>query len=157
MAITEKQLAALNDKSTVVIIPAEGVESQIALKFLNANAPKVVSEQRVFDELHLLSLQGQIKVCVVHRSPARSAKQYKVRVDGTLVDELRPEKELMDEVIVTFPIEPKFTREGPMKPLVLDVPGFLEAIGIEMARHSTRLDYVDKGEQRPQILRLSWS
>lgn len=157
MAITDKQLAALNDKSTVVIIPSYGTESELALKFIKANAPKVIEEQRVFDELHLLSLQGQIKVCVVHRSNAKPSVEYAVRGDGTVVSELRPEKELMDEMLVTKPVEPKFTREGPMKPLVLDVSGFLEAIGIEMARGSTRLDYVDKGEQRPQILRLAWS
>ena len=157
MSITAKQLEALNDKATVVIIPDSGVEAQIAVRFLNANAPKVVQEQRVFDELHLLSLQGNIKVCVVHRSPATPAKKYFTRVDGQLVDELRPEKELMDEVLVTEPVAPKFTREGPMKPLVLDVPGFLEAIGIAMAPGGTRLDYIDKGEQRPQVLKLSWS
>lgn len=155
MAINEKQLAALNDKSVVIIIPAEGIESALTKKFLQANAPKAVEEQRVFDELHLLALQGQIKVAVVHRNPATPAMKYEVRGDGHMTHYLRPEKELMDEMIVTKPVEPRFTREGPMKPLVLNVSGFLEDIGIEMMRFGTRLDYVDKGSQRPQILKVS--
>ena len=155
MALTDKQLAALNDKATVVIIPADGVEAQIARQFLEANAPKTISEDRVFDNLHLLSLQGAIKVCAVYRSNKTPSVRYFRREDGVRESELRPINELMDEMIVTAPVEPKYTREGPMKPLLLDVAGFLAAMGQQLT--PMRLDYIDKGEAKPQVMKLSWT
>lgn len=156
MAVTDKQLAMLNDKDTIVIIPPSGLESQLAMQWLKANAPKVVQEQRVMDELHLLALQGNIKTCFVFRNPSTPCKEQFVLANGALTDKVRPLKELMDEMLVSKPIEPHFRREHPLKPAILDIPGYLEAVGKELMPY-IRLDYVDKAVERPQKLRLTWT
>ena len=156
MAITEKQIATLNDKNTVVIVPSDGVEAQLAHQFLQANAPKVVEEQRMFQELHLLALQAAIKVVYVYRNPSTPVREQFVRPDGLMGDKQRPIKELMDEMIVTKPLEPTFTREHPLKPPILNISSFLEETG-KVFSHGLRLDFVDKGMPRPQVLRMSWT
>jgi hypothetical protein len=156
MAITEKQLATLNDKQTIVIVPAEGVEGQLAQEFLKGMAPKVVSELRMFQELHLLALQGSVKVCFVYRNPSTPCYEQFVRPDGLMGSKLRAKKDLMDEMIVTQGIEPEFVREHPLKPAILNISGFLDSTAKLLAPY-IRLDYVDKGEVRPQVLRLSWT
>lgn len=156
MAVSQKQLEVLNDKNTVVIVPAEGVEAQIAHQFLQHNAPKVVDEQRMFQELHLLALQANIKVVYVYRNPSTPVRQQFVRPDGLMGDAQRPIKELMDEMIVTKPLEPVFTREHPLKPPILNISSFLEESGKAFS-HGLRLDFVDKGMARPQVLRMSWT
>jgi len=156
MAITDKQLSMLNDKSTVILIPAEGQESKLAMRFLKANVKKAIDEQRVFDELHLLALQGGIRVCFVFRDCAKPVMEPHVRNDGAMTAVMRPEKELMDEMQVSHSIEPKFVREHPLRPAILDVPGFLEEVGKNIVPMGMRLAFVDLGSQRPQVLRLSW-
>src|ERR1700755_3439901 len=152
MAITDKQLAALNDKDTIVIFPAFGVASDLARTFLVNNAPKVVSEDRMFDTLELTMLQAKMKVCCVYRMPKTPPMRYILQVAGTKTHELRPERELMDEMFISAPIEPQFTREGPAKPYKLNVALFLEDMG--KALEGANLEYIDKGEARPQVLQL---
>lgn len=154
MALTDKQLAALNDPKTIVIFPAAGAESEIARAFIEANAPKVVAEERLFDTLDHRSLNSDMKVVVVYRDPRKPVFAYQVTLEGKMHSR-RPEKELFDEVIVTQPVTPKYTREGPMKPYILDVAGFLEAMGLAM-KHC-RLDYIDKGAAKPQQMQVSWT
>lgn len=155
--INAKQLETLNHADTVVIIPATGPEHELAKMFLQNNAPKVIADERMFEELNLLALHGKIKVVVVHRSRAKPAMRYFKQADGMTASELRPEKELMDEMLLSDAVEPKFLRDGPMKPLLLSVPTFLKELGEALAPMGTRMDYIDKGEVKPQILRVSWS
>jgi hypothetical protein len=155
MAITDKQLAWLNDKETIVIIPPTGIASDLARQFIESNAPKVISEDRIFDTLELGMLGAKMKVCCVFRSPKTPAMKYILQVDGTKAHELRPERELMDEMRVSAPIEPQFTREGPAKPYKLNVSRFLEEAGL--ALDGMRFDYIDKGEARPQVLQLCFT
>lgn len=155
MAITDKQLAWLNDKETIVIIPPNGVAADLARAFIEANAPKVISEERMFDTLELGMLGAKLKVCCVFRSPKTPAMKYVLNVDGTKTHELRPERELMDEMIVSPPVEPQFTREGPAKPYKLNVTRFLEECGQTIK--GMRFDYVDKGEAKPQVLQLCFT
>ncbi len=152
MAITGKQIEALNDSSTIVIYPANGVESELARTFLMNNAPKVISEDRCFDTLELTMLAAKMKVAVVYRSTRTPVMKYILQVDGTKAHERRPEKELMDEMRVFGPIEPIFTREGPAKPYKLNVAKFLEEMGATL--DGMRFDYVDKGEAKPQVMQL---
>lgn len=156
MAISNKQIEVLNDKQTVVIIPADGPEAKLAQQFLAMNAPKVVEEQRMFQELHLLALQAAIKVVYVYRNPSTPVQQQFVRPDGLMGAVDRPIKELMDEMIVSKPLEPTFTREHPLKPPILNISSFLEETG-KAFTHGLRLDFVDKGMPRPQVLRMSWT
>jgi hypothetical protein len=155
MALTDKQLAILNDKETIVIIPPNGIASDLARTFITNSAPKVVSEDRLFDTLELSMLGAKMKVCCVYRSPKTPAMKYILQVDGTKAHELRPEAELMDEMRVSTPIEPQFTREGPAKPYKLNVSRFLEDIGQTL--DGMRFDYIDKGEARPQVLQLCFT
>lgn len=152
MAISDKQLAVLNDKETIVIFPPNGVAGDIARAFLENNVPKVVSEDRMFDTLELTMLASKMKVAFVFRSPKTPAMKYLLQVDGTKTHELRPERELMDEIRVFGPIEPQFTREGPAKPYKLNIALFLEEVG--KALDGMRLGYIDMGEARPQVLQL---
>lgn len=154
MPITDKQIALLKHKDTIVIIPPEGEAQQIARTFLEYNAPSVIDEMRVFDELHLLSLQTAVNIVCVFRSTKKPTKEYK-RVDGDVTSVPRPEKELLDEVIITQPVAPTFTREHPMRPPILDKPAFFESM-TRATMPYCRLDYVDKGAQVPQLLRLRW-
>lgn len=154
MALTDKQLAALNDPKTIVIFPASGSESEIAKAFIESNAPKVITEERLFDTLHHGALNSDVKVVVVYRDPRRPVFTYQVTLEGK-VHSRRPEKELFDEMIVTQPVTPKYTREGPMKPYILDVAGFLEAMGHAM-KHC-RLDYIDKGMAKPTEMQVCWT
>ena len=156
MPLSDKQIAALKDKNTYVLIPENGPESQLAQQFLEANAPSVIAEERVFYELHLLSLHANLNMLAVFRSPKRPCMDYTHGPDGVLRNKLRPVKELMDEMLITQPVTPKFHKEAPMKPLVMDLPKFLEDMANELVPKGIRLDYVDKGESRPQILKLTW-
>jgi hypothetical protein len=155
MAITGKQVEVLNDKDTIVIFPANGVESELARTFLVNNAPKVASEDRMFDTLELTMLAAKMKVAFVYRAPKTPAMKYILQVDGTKTHELRPERELMDEMRVFGPFEPAFTRDGPAKPYKLSVARFLEDVGA--ALEGMRLDFIDKGEPRPQVMQLSYT
>lgn len=155
MAITNKQLEVLNDKDTVVIFPANGIESDLAKDFLTNNAPKVVNEDRMFDTLELTMLAAKMKVVFVYRSPKTPALRYINQVDGTKVHERRPEQELMNEMRVYGPFEPAFTRDGPAKPYKLSVAKFLEDVGAGL--EGMRLDFIDKGEARPQVMQLSYT
>lgn len=155
MPITDKQLAWLNDKETIVIIPPNGIASDLARTFITNTAPKVVSEDRLFDTLELTMLASKMKVCCVYRSPKTPAMKYILQVDGTKAHELRPEADLMAEMRVTTPIEPQFTREGPAKPYKLSVSRFLEDMGQTL--DGMRFDYIDKGEAKPQVLQLCFT
>lgn len=154
MAITDKHIAVLKHKDTIVIIPTDGDAQKYARMFLEANAPSVIDEMRMFDELHLLSLQQNVNIVCVFRSTKKPAMEYK-RVDGDITRTPRPDKELMDEIIVTAPVSPTFVREHPMRPAILDKPAFFEAMAKQTMPHC-RFDYTDKGAEVPQVLRLVW-
>lgn len=156
MTVTDKQLEMLKDKNTLVIIPATGLEGQLAMQFLKANAPSVVKEMRVFEELHLLALQGGVRTAFVFRDPSTPCHEQFVRTDGALSTKQRPIKELMDEMIVSHSVEPQFIREHPLKPAILSISKYLEDVGRALAPH-IRLDFIDKGEVKPQVLRLDWT
>lgn len=156
MPVTEKQLEMLKDKQTLVIIPATGIEGRLAMDFLKANAPSVVKEQRVYEELHLLALQGGIRTTFVFRDPSTPVHEQFVRTDGALSSKQRPTKELMDEMLISHSVEPEFVREHPLRPAILNVSGYLERVGKALAPH-IRLDFIDKGEVKPQVLRLEWT
>jgi hypothetical protein len=153
MAITDKQLAALKSKDSIIIIPNAPEAADHAKMFLDVNAPSVVEEMRVFEELWISTLQQNINIICVFRSIKKPSKEYK-RVDGDITYTPRPDRELMDEVIVTAPIRATFVREHPMKPPVLDRPAFFELMGKETVQYGFHFEYIDKGMQNPQILRL---
>ena len=158
MAISQKQLESLKDKNNAILIPSLPFEREIAINFLQANAPEVIEQERYFEELYLSSLHAQMKLVCVFRSNRRPAKRWYRGPDGQLIDESRPEKELMDEMRVTQPMTPTFTKEAPTKPPKLNAAKFLEEMGVElMQRYGLRLDFVDKGQQQPQVLQLSWT
>lgn len=156
MPVPDKaELEVLNDKNTIVIVPEAGQEHIIVRKYLQANAPKVISEQRMFSELILSTLQTDITIVVVTRNPTMAPNTTFVDVDGKQHHRPRYDEELLEEVRVSAPVKCSkyWVRDNPMRPGRPDVAGMLEALGKTIS--PWRLDYVDKGEERPQILKLT--
>lgn len=154
MALDKVKLDTLLDKNTVVIIPEFGEENKIALKYLRKHASKVVSEQRVYTELVMSTLQTDISVVTVARNYANPIKLSEIDKAGMLNYPRRPDSELEDEVEVSAPIKVSkyWVRDNPMRPGRPDTAGILEAIGKESI--PWRLDFVDKGAEKPEVLVL---
>lgn len=149
------ELEVLNDKNTIVIVPEEGAEHRIARKFLQMNAPKVITEQRMFSELVLGTLQTDITILVVTRDPSIATNTTFADVDGKLHHKSRGDEALLEEVRVSAPVKVSkyWVRDNPMRPGRPDVAGMLEALG--KTTTPWRFDFVDKGEDKPQILKLT--
>jgi len=155
MALDKATQDALNDKNTIVIIPEVGDEYKIVNKWLKSNASRVITEQRVFTELHLGTLQTDVNIMCVTRNFEMPTRTEVVDNDGRLHYPSRPDAELAAEVCVSEPIRcSKFwIRDNPMRPGRPDTAGILEALN--QAVSPWRLDFVDKGENKPQILKLT--
>jgi hypothetical protein len=144
----------LNDKNTVVIIPPFGAEGVIATKWLRKNASKVISEQRVFTELYLSSLQTDITIVTVARDYSNPIQLPQIDAAGYTHYPNRPEVELDDEVAMSQPVKvSKFwVRDNPMRPGKPDTAGILEALG--KVTSPWRLEFIDRGAEKPEILQL---
>lgn len=154
MALDKADQDILNDKNTIVIIPYFGKENQIAINWLRRNASKVITEQRMFTELYMSSLQTDISIVLVMRN-------YEIPIQTTEVDNAgnthypdRPTAQLDEEVEMTTPLKVSkhWVRDNPMRPGRPDVAGILEALGKESS--PWRLEFIDKGAERPEILTL---
>lgn len=154
MAIDKADLDVLNDKSTIVVIPEVGEEYTIVRQYLQQFAPKVISEQRVFTELSLGSLQTDVSVVLVFRIFDNPIRTFATDKDGHAYYPKRPNNELFDEVVITAPVKvSKFwLRDNPMRPGKPDSAGILEALG--KVSIPWRLDFIDKGETKPELLKL---
>jgi hypothetical protein len=160
MTIDKKLLDTLSEPNTIVIIQDGGVDSQIAERWLEKHAPKVVEEQRVYTELHLPHLQAPQSVCAVFRSPKTPAVGYVVNQQGSLVSFPRPDMPKGDdpgtfsEVVVTKPIKvgDYWQRTNTRAPGAPDRPAFMQALQETLI--PLRLDFADKGEAKPEILAL---
>ena len=154
MALDKADQDLLNDKNTIVIIPEVQPEYMIATKWLRQNAPKAISEQRVFTELSLSSLQTDIRIVTVARDFAEPVARQVVDAGGGLHYPNRPDAELLAEVDVSDPVQvSKFwVRDNPMRPGKPDTAGILEAIN--KASMPWIYEFVDKGEAKPDLLKL---
>jgi hypothetical protein len=154
VAIDKAEQDTLNDKNTIVIIPPFGQEQVIATKWLRRNASKVISEQRVFTELYLSSLQTDITIVVVARDYSNPIKLVEIDNAGNMHYPNRPDPELEEEVEVTTPVKVSkyWTRENPMRPGKPDIAAMLEQLGKETS--PWRLEYTDKGAEKPEIMQL---
>ena len=152
--MTENNEALFNDKNTMVIIPEMEEEYRIAYKWLRKHAPKVISEQRVFTELTLSSLQTDITITCLARDYSLPIKHAHINNDDSVSYVNRPEQDLDDEVKFSAPIKvSKFwVRDNPMRPGKPDTAGILEALG--KVTSPWRLEFIDKGEAKPDILKL---
>lgn len=154
MTIDKAEKELLDDKNTVVIIPEIGKEYQYTMKFLQKNTPRVVSDQRVFTELDLGSLQTDITVVVVAREFSNPLQISEMGADNMPHYFDRPFAELEEEQRISKPVKVSkyWVRDNPMRPGKPDTAGILEALAKECL--PWRLDFVDKGEDKPQILKL---
>lgn len=156
MALDKQDQDLLNDKNTVVVIPDFGPEYTIAIKWLRANAQKVISEQRVFTQLVLSALQTDITIVTLARefsntSPIQMPQQG---LEGKVHYYPRSDAELQSEVQMSEPIKVSkyWIRDNPMRPGRPDTAAILEALGKECG--PWRLDFIDKGEDKPEVLAL---
>jgi hypothetical protein len=154
MALDKATQDLLNDKNTIVIIPEYGAEYQIAYKFMKRNAPKAVSEARVFTELALGALQTDVSVVVVARNFENPIQEHKIDVGGKSHYPNRPEADLEAEVQVSDPVKVSkyWVRDSPMRPGRPDNAGILEALGKVI--DPWHFEFVDKGEAKPELLKL---
>jgi len=156
MTITKAQIDAItNDQNTIVLVLDAGNESQIAFRWLQRAAPKVLEQQRVLTELHLMQLQAAVNVVAVFRMPVNAAVNYEPDKAGTIRTYPRPDAELMEEMHMTKPVSMKdyWDRPSPTSPGKPDVPRFLEALNIAIVPY--RMDFIDKGEAKPSIMKLA--
>lgn len=155
MAIDKKLIDTLQDANTIVVMQDGGVDAAIAERWLKQNAPSVLADERVLIELHLTHLLPGQAVCAVFRRPDTPAMNYNVRADnGAVVTTPRPDADTFAEIVVTKPVKvgdywDKPHARAPGKP---NTSAFLEALSQTLL--PLRLVYADKGEQKPQILKL---
>lgn len=154
MALDKAEQDLLNDKNTMVIIPEFGMEYTVAMKWLRANAPKVVSEQRVFTQLTLSSLQTDVCVVSLARDYTMPIQTPQVDVAGHTHYPNRPDVDLLSEVELSNPIKVSkyWVRDNPLRPGRPDTAGILEALGKECS--PWRLDFADKGSDKPELLTM---
>lgn len=152
--LSKEQNEALIDKDTIVIIPEFGAENQIAMRWLQKNCSRAVSEQRVFTELTIPALQNGVKVMVVARDYTMPIQVAELDNANNLRYPNRPAAELEAEVKVTNPVHVSkyWKRDNPMRPGKPDVAGILGALGEETI--PWRLEYTDKGNEKPEIMTL---
>lgn len=157
-------LDVLNDPNTIVLVLDSSVESQIAMRWLRANAPKCVADQRVLtDGLDLRQLQAAFTLCAVYRNPERPAFEYEPDKQGVVRARPRPDQAnqntgdpgLFSEMVITKPVKVSdfWDRPSPTAFGTINTARFLEALQPTLSPF--RLDYIDKGEQRPSIMKLS--
>ena len=137
------------------MIPEVGKEYTIALKWLQKHAPKVVSDQRVFTELFMSSLQTDVSIVTVAREFSNPIQTPELDRTNAIYHIDRPEPELFEEVRYSQPVKVKdfWVRDNPMRPGKPDTAGILEALGKGCI--PWRYIFVDKGETKPDILKLS--
>lgn len=154
MTLTKQQLDTLNEPTTIVIVMDGGIDSAIAQRWLAKHAPKVIEDARMYDELHVPHLQGNMTVCAVYRRPDTPALNYTIADQGRVLSAPRPDSETFAEVVVTQPIKVAdyWSRPNPRTPGTIDMPRFMEALQASLL--PMRMNYIDKGEQKPSILKL---
>jgi hypothetical protein len=154
MPVDKKLIDQLTDQNTIIVLQDGGLDSQIAERWLKANAPKALEDERVFAELHLLHLLPAQSVCAVFRSPATSAQSFVVNQQGSLIGTNRPDAETFAEMVVTKPIKvgDYWTRANARVPGKPDTAAFLQALQETLI--PLRLNYADKCKQEPCILVL---
>jgi len=154
MTIEKRQIEQLADPNTIVLVLDGGIDAQIAERWLRKNAPKAEQDQRVYDVLELPHLQASMQVCAVFRSPETPALAYSETAQGALVSRPRPDAETFAEMVVTEPVKvgDYWVRDNPRQPGKPDVSAFMQALNTAVRPY--RLDYIDKGEQRPSVLKL---
>jgi hypothetical protein len=155
MTITKQQLDALLDTNTIVLALDAGTESQVAFRWLQKHAPKALQDQRVLTELHLMQLQAAVSVCAVFRYPVNAAVNYEPDKAGVIRTYPRPDAELFEEMHATKPVKvgDYWDRPSPTSPGKPDVPRFLDALQQTLVPY--RLDFIDKGEAKPSIMKLA--
>lgn len=155
MTLDKAVTDVLADKNTVVVIPEIGKEYDYALKWLRRNASKVISEQRVLTELLISSLQTDITIMTLARDFSNPIEEGQLDVTNKITYHDRAEADLLEEMRLSTPIKVSkyWVRDNPMRPGKPDVPGILEALGKECT--PWRYIFVDKGETKPDILKLS--
>jgi len=152
--ITKAQIELLNDISTIIVVPDGGIEADIVNRWLRQHAKKAEEEQRVFDALYLHHLQAGQTVVGVYRDPSTPALAYSEGPQGSIVSKPRPDSETFGELVVTAPVKvaDHWVRDNPRAPGRPDLTAFKQAL--DTALLPKRLDYTDKGEARPQVLRM---
>lgn len=156
MTIDKKLLEQISsDANTIVLVLDAGNESQIAMRWLQKNAPKALMDQRVWTDIRLMQLMAPMSVCAVFRMPISPAVNYGPDLAGVIRTSPRPDSELFEEMKVTTPVKvgDYWLRPSPTSLGQPDVPRFLEALQATLVPY--RLDYIDKGEQRPNIMKLA--
>jgi len=160
MTIDKKLIDALNDQNTIVIIQDGGIDGAIAERWLRAHAPKVVSDERVYDTIKIPHLQASQTVIAVFRSPNTPAQDIVTADQGRMLHRARPEQPKGDdpgtfsEIVVTPPVKVGdfWQRTNPRQPGYIDVPAFMAALQPTLI--PLRLDWADKGMDKPTELKL---
>ena len=152
--ITKAQIDTLTEPTTIVIIADGGTDSEVVERWLRKAAPKVVEEQRYYSELHLALLQPGQAVCALFRSPETPALEYYTDASGRQLSKMRPDEQLFPELVITKPVKTAdfWQRANPRTPGHINTTEFLQALNESLI--PMRLDYTDKGEHKPSILKL---
>ena len=155
MTVTKAQLETLQDTGTIVLVLDAGIDSQVAQRWLKLNAPKAVQDLRVLTTLDLSQLQASETICAVFRWPETPAVNQGPDPAGVIRSTPRPDPDLFAEMFVTRPVKVGDYWDRPNAGVrgKVDIARFLEAIAPTLLPY--RLDYIDKGEQYPRIMKLS--
>jgi hypothetical protein len=153
MTYKDVVLALSAEKDGFAMIPSAEVEAEIALDWLRANAPKLVEEGRVYEEIDVASLQRGTLVAFVFRSPAKPVEETARGDGGERLSVRRPHADLLSEVVCTPLIKvAAYWRQEPLRPGKPDVAGLLEQAGKLVSPY--RLAYSDIASPSPSALRL---
>lgn len=152
-----KRLQEVNDnKAVIVIIPDGTEESKVAKRYLKANAPKVLTEERVFEVFDIGALAADTILMFVQRVSDEPAHTYtRVENIGMVRGPLRPDAELFAEMTVSraTKVSDYWKRGSSNTYGRVDTSQIFAALA-ECAA-PLHLRYIDKGEAKPSLLKLA--
>jgi len=157
MSVEAKQLETLNDKNTIVIIPDVQLEHKVVMEWLKQNAPKTLKEGRVFTELDTNTLTRGTSIMAVFHDPDYNLVEYVTNNAGNTVHVPRKQAELKDEIIVTQPVKLDDSNwaldpDRPMRATRPNTNKFLNQLNATLM--PKRMEYCDKGEKKPSLMKL---
>lgn len=142
-----------NDANTVALVQETGLPGQVAMRWIKAHAPKALADGRVWTHLYLLHLQADLQVCAVFLDPEQPTMDFERQVDRVLRGYPKPDAELFEHIRITPPIKTVWERPNKYAPAVPNTSVFIDQLSATLA--PLRLDYIDRGEPKPSIMKLA--